>query len=253
VVDSDTLPLSVSRETLQAHASLKTIKKKIVRKLLDMFKKMADAEQEVAGAARARYWPRPAPPPACRACAARCGARGRARAGAPRRARRARAARAGKEDAEDDAERAGAGAYAKFYAEFGKAVKLGIIEDPPNRNRLAKLLRFHTSKSGDKMIGLDEYVARMQPDQKQIYYLSGARARPPAAPTLAGPPRSGGSRPHTKAPGPGVPARGARLRPRAAACPHGRGRAGAGPHPCCLPGRVSVAPAHGGARPACAV
>jgi len=50
VVDSDTLPLSVSRETLQAHASLKTIKKKIVRKLLDMFKKMADAEQEVAGA-----------------------------------------------------------------------------------------------------------------------------------------------------------------------------------------------------------
>ncbi len=50
MVDSDTLPLSVSRETLQAHASLKTIKKKIVRKLLDMFKKMADAEQEVAGA-----------------------------------------------------------------------------------------------------------------------------------------------------------------------------------------------------------
>ena len=44
VVDSDTLPLSVSRETLQAHASLKTIKKKIVRKLLDMFKKMAEAE-----------------------------------------------------------------------------------------------------------------------------------------------------------------------------------------------------------------
>ena len=44
MVDSDTLPLSVSRETLQAHASLKTIKKKIVRKLLDMFKKMAETE-----------------------------------------------------------------------------------------------------------------------------------------------------------------------------------------------------------------
>ena len=50
MVDSDTLPLSVSRETLQAHASLRTIKKKIVRKLLDMFKKMADAETGTDGA-----------------------------------------------------------------------------------------------------------------------------------------------------------------------------------------------------------
>ena len=46
IVDSDTLPLSVSRETLQAHASLKVIKKKIVRKVLDSLKKMADAEKE---------------------------------------------------------------------------------------------------------------------------------------------------------------------------------------------------------------
>ena len=51
MVDSDTLPLSVSRETLQAHASLRTIKKKIVRKLLDMFKKMADAETQADGGA----------------------------------------------------------------------------------------------------------------------------------------------------------------------------------------------------------
>ncbi len=130
-------------------------------------------------------------PPACllRICRVwvaglRVEEQGRARAGAPRRTRRVRAARAGKEDAEDDAERPDAGKYAKFYAEFGKAVKLGIIEDPPNRNRLAKLLRFHTSKSGDKMIGLDEYMSRMQPDQKQIYYLSGARARPPLPPCL---------------------------------------------------------------------
>ena len=46
IVDSDTLPLSVSRETLQAHSSLKVIKKKIVRKVLDALKKMADAEKE---------------------------------------------------------------------------------------------------------------------------------------------------------------------------------------------------------------
>ena len=44
LVDSDTLPLSVSRETLQAHASLKTIKKKLVRKALDLLKKLSDAE-----------------------------------------------------------------------------------------------------------------------------------------------------------------------------------------------------------------
>ena len=50
IVDSDTLPLSVSRETLQAHASLKVIKKKIVRKVLDSLKKMSDAEKEGADA-----------------------------------------------------------------------------------------------------------------------------------------------------------------------------------------------------------
>ncbi len=49
LVDSDTLPLSVSRETLQAHAALKTIKKKLVRKALDMIKKLADAETREDG------------------------------------------------------------------------------------------------------------------------------------------------------------------------------------------------------------
>lgn len=45
-MDSDTLPLSVSREVLQEHASLKVIKKKIVRKTLDMLKQLADSEKE---------------------------------------------------------------------------------------------------------------------------------------------------------------------------------------------------------------
>ena len=44
IVDSDTLPLQVSRESLQQHAALKTMKKKLVRKALDMIKKLADAE-----------------------------------------------------------------------------------------------------------------------------------------------------------------------------------------------------------------
>lgn len=46
LVDSDTLPLSVSRETLQQHSSLKTIKKKLVRKALDIIKKLADLEKK---------------------------------------------------------------------------------------------------------------------------------------------------------------------------------------------------------------
>lgn len=46
LVDSDTLPLNVSREMLQQHASLKTIKKKLIRKALDMIKKIAEEEKK---------------------------------------------------------------------------------------------------------------------------------------------------------------------------------------------------------------
>ena len=52
-------------------------------------------------------------------------------------------------------------------------MKLGVIEDSQNRNRLAKLLRVQTSKSGGKLISLEEYVERMKPGQKNIYYLAG--------------------------------------------------------------------------------
>lgn len=51
IVDSDTLPLSVSRETLQQHSALKTIKKKLVRKVLDIIKKMAE-DEKVRGCVR---------------------------------------------------------------------------------------------------------------------------------------------------------------------------------------------------------
>ena len=64
--------------------------------------------------------------------------------------------------------------YGTFWTNFGKAIKLGIIEDTTNRNRLAKLLRVQTSKSDGKLISLDEYVARMKEGQKEIYFISGA-------------------------------------------------------------------------------
>ena len=76
--------------------------------------------------------------------------------------------------AESDAEAAEeAKKYSTFWKEFGKAIKLGIIEDVQNRQRLAKLLRFETSRSGNKQIGLDTYIARMKEGQKSIYYLAG--------------------------------------------------------------------------------
>jgi heat shock protein beta len=130
LVDSDTLPLSVSRETLQAHAALKTIKKKLVRKALDMIKKMADAET-----------------------------RGDAEDDT--------------EDTDDESTKEEAKKYATFWGEFGKALKLGIIEDASNRGRLAKLLRFKTSKSPDELTSLEDYVSRMKEGQKTIYYLAG--------------------------------------------------------------------------------
>lgn len=63
--------------------------------------------------------------------------------------------------------------YTTFWNEFGKAIKLGVIEDTANRNRLAKLIRFHTSKSPDKLTSLEDYISRKKEGQKTIYYLIG--------------------------------------------------------------------------------
>merc|ERR1719453_1889651 len=74
-----------------------------------------------------------------------------------------------KDEAEDEKE----SKYETFWKAFGKYIKMGLIEDAANRTRLAKLLRYATSKSGDKEISLEEYVANMKDDQKNIYYISG--------------------------------------------------------------------------------
>jgi heat shock protein beta len=131
VVDSDDLPLNVSRETLQQHKVLKVMGKKLVRKALEMLRKLAtpkdkdddeedddDEEKEV-------------------------------------------------EDAEET------DPYIKFWEAFGKNIKLGIIEDAPNRSKLQKLLRFKTNKSGEGYVSLEDYVENMPDYQKSIYYISG--------------------------------------------------------------------------------
>ncbi|XP_042489301.1 endoplasmin homolog [Macadamia integrifolia] len=131
LVDSDTLPLNVSREMLQQHSSLKTIKKKLIRKALDMIRKIAEEDPDEANDKDNKE----------------------------------------AEKADDNDEKKGQ--YTKFWNEFGKSIKLGIIEDAANRNRLAKLLRVESTKSGGGLTSLDQYISRMKPGQKDIFYITG--------------------------------------------------------------------------------
>merc|ERR1711939_123507 len=140
VVDSDSLPLNVSREMLQQNKVLKVIGKKMTRKALAMIKALADAEKKDDEDEDGEKE---------------------------------------EEKDEDDESKAvegeeeGESKYTKFWKAFGKYIKMGLIEDAANRTRLAKLLRYTTSKSGDKEISLEEYVSNMKEDQKNIYYISG--------------------------------------------------------------------------------
>jgi heat shock protein beta len=129
VVDSDDLPLNVSRETLQQHKVLKVMGKKLVRKALEMLRKMAQDSKDS----------------------------GEKKEGDDE-----------KKEGDDEDDK-----YLTFWKQFGKNLKLGLIEDSSNRTKLAKLLRFQTSKSDGKFISLEDYVARMKDWQKEIYYISG--------------------------------------------------------------------------------
>merc|ERR1712176_763032 len=141
VVDSDDLPLNVSREQLQQNKIMKVISKKLVRKVLELMKKLAkeeesgddDEEKEDEEEGEKKEEP--------------------------------------EEKKKDKADEEGT--WSKFWKEFNKNLKMGCYEDDSNRSKLSKLLRFATTKSEGKEISLDKYLDRMQESQESIYYMSG--------------------------------------------------------------------------------
>merc|ERR1711939_475868 len=160
VVDSEDLPLNVSREMLQQSRVLKVIKKKLVSKALDMMKKMSEAEENAIEAEEEEEKEEED--------------KAKAEAAGEKAEEEEKEEEEGdEEEGEEDGE-AAIKKYKDFNEAFGKTIKLGIIEDTKNRKKLAKLLRFESTHTKDgETVSLSRYVKRMKEGQNHIYYIAG--------------------------------------------------------------------------------
>ncbi len=146
VVDSNDLPLNVSRELLQESRDVKAIRDGCAKRVLSMLEDLAKHDK----------LPEPAAPAEGEAAVT---------------------------DVVSEEDKAAVGKYTKFYAEFGAVLKEGLGEDFANKERLAKLLRFASTSSDTVSVSLADYKARMKEGQDAIYYitadtLAGARNSP---------------------------------------------------------------------------
>jgi molecular chaperone HtpG len=126
VVDSEDLPLNVSREVLQQDRVTRAIRKHVTNKTLDLLEELA-AEGETERT---------------------------------------------ETDGEGEAKTVKVDRYAKFWGCLGRVLKEGMHFDPQYKDRLANLFRYH-STAADGLTSLQDYVARMEPDQPGIYYITG--------------------------------------------------------------------------------
>lgn len=134
VVDSSDLPLNVSRELLQESRDVKAIREGNTRRVLSLLEDLARHDKPLETAAGT--------------------------------------ADGEVSDVVSDEDKAKAGQYTRFYAEFGAVLKEGLGEDFTHRDRLAKLLRFASTASDTVSVSLADYKARMKDGQEAIYYIT---------------------------------------------------------------------------------
>ena len=69
--------------------------------------------------------------------------------------------------------------YATFWKQFGQVLKEGIGEDPTNKERIAKLLRFASTHNDSDIqnVSLDDYISRMKENQVRIFYITAENSR----------------------------------------------------------------------------
>ena len=131
VIDSEDLPLNVSREILQQNRILETIKTQSVKKLLSEFKKLGDEAKKLEA----------------------------------------------KTEISDD-EKETLEKWHDFVKSYNRPLKEGLYSDFANRDEIAEIIRFKSTAdegSGEnKWTSFADYVQRMKPDQKSIYYISGS-------------------------------------------------------------------------------